>query len=273
MEPQVKSRSTEFVDAPDGTRIAYRRLGSGPPIVALHGGLGSSRTWEAVARRLADRNEFFLVDRRGRGESDDGTEPHALAREVEDARAVLAAAGRGALLMGHSYGGAIALELAREAFPGELGSLILYEPAVHIRDAIPHEQLDRLRGLIAAGLPEQAVPYGLGLLDAAGLVSGDGPASTRPLKRTPELTRVVATIAREIDAVNRLDADPLRYGAIDVPALLLIGSESPARTQGVCRTLAQELPDVEVVRLDGVGHVAHTMAPDVVAGAIRAFLD
>lgn len=263
----------ESVQSADGTRIAYRRLGRGPAVVALHGGLGSWRSWEAVARLLGDRFEFFLVDRRGRGESDDGVAPHALEREVEDARAVLAAAGPGAVLLGHSYGGAVALEAARTAAAGEVGALIVYEPAVGIAGAIGAEQLDGLRACVREGRPEDAVPLSMRLLDAAGLVVADGPLARLRIKPTPAFRRLAATVPDEISAVAPLGGEQLAAcSAIAVPTLLLIGAESPARAVENCRALSRALPAAEVVVLDGLGHVAHTSAPERVAEAIAGFL-
>ena len=124
------SAPIEHVTSADGTTIAFRRIGHGPPVVVLHGALGTSLSWLAVAQRLADRFQFLLVDRRGRGGSDDGTAPHTLDKEVDDARAVLALAGPRTSVIGHSFGGAVALELARTAPPSAIRRLILYEPGV-----------------------------------------------------------------------------------------------------------------------------------------------
>jgi pimeloyl-ACP methyl ester carboxylesterase len=55
----------ERVRSADGTQIAYRKVGAGPPVVVLHGALASSLSWLAVAQRLADRFMFLLADRRG----------------------------------------------------------------------------------------------------------------------------------------------------------------------------------------------------------------
>lgn len=263
----------EHVVSADGTRIAYRRLGRGPAIVALHGGLGSWRSWEAVARLLADRFELFLVDRRGRGDSDDGGADHALADEVADTRAVLAVAGAGAALLGHSYGGAVALETARTAAPGEVGALLLYEPAVGIGGAISPQRLRELNQCVIDGVPEQAVPLSMRVLDEAGLVTADGPLATLRIKPTPSFRRLAATVPREIGAVAALGPDHIAScAAIALPTLLLIGSESPPRAQANCRELAAVLPDVTVASLDGLGHVAHTAAPERVAAEIATFL-
>jgi pimeloyl-ACP methyl ester carboxylesterase len=113
---------TEHVTSTDGVSIACERLGSGPPVVAVHGGLGTWRSWRRVAERLADRFEFFLIERRGRGDSGDDPAGHSLALEVDDVRAVLDLAGPGAAVIGHSYGGALALEVARAAERGAVAA-------------------------------------------------------------------------------------------------------------------------------------------------------
>jgi pimeloyl-ACP methyl ester carboxylesterase len=268
-KPTVTSGSPaepERVAAPDGTPIAYDRIGTGPPVLALHGGLGSRRSWLAVAERLADRFELFLVDRRGRGASGDGQAPHSLAREVEDARAVLDAAGDGAAVIGHSYGGAVALELARDAEPGRVRRLVLYEPGVRVAGLIPAAEVRRMEELIGAGRPKEALELAIRQLDAAGLVSADGASA-------PEsLGDLAWTITREMRALDALGNDLTRYAAVATPALLLAGTRSPERQRRNSEALAAVLPDVEIAWLDGFGHVAHNAAPGTVAARVGRFL-
>ncbi len=186
---------------------------------------------------------------------------------------MLAAAGPGAALLGHSYGGAVALETARAAAPGEVGALLLYEPAVGVGGAISPQQLAALDQCVLDGVPEQAVPLSMRVLDRAGLVTADGPLATLKIKPTPSFRRLAATVPREIGAVAALGPGHIAScAAIALPTLLLIGSESPPRAQANCRELAAVLPDVTVVALEGLGHVAHTSAPERVAEAIATFL-
>jgi pimeloyl-ACP methyl ester carboxylesterase len=263
----------EFVASADGTRIAYRRVGAGPPVVALHGGLGSWRSWLAVAERLADRFELFLVDRRGRGASGDGASPHSLAREVEDARAILAVAGAGGgtprsgpALIGHSYGGAIALEVAREARPGQIGRLVVYEPGVGVAGLIPAAQVRRMDELIEQGQRKHALGLAIQQLDEAGLVSSSG--ATAP----DALCDLAWTMPREIRALDVLGSDVGRYATVSTPTLLLAGAASPRRARRTCEALAAAIPDIQVAWLDGLGHVAHNAAPDKVAAIVGPFL-
>lgn len=260
--------SIEHITSADGTRIAYRRLGKGPRILVLHGALGTSLSWLAVALRLADRFEFFLVDRRGRGGSDDGTPPHSLAKELDDARAVLAVAGPDTSVLGHSFGGAVALELARHAPSGAIRRLVLYEPGVSVAGLIPPEEVHRIERLVEEDRLEEALNIGTQQLAAAGLVRSDGPITGRP----PEFLELVRAFPREVRAVDALGPDVSRYAALAVPVLLLVGADSPERQQRNCDALARAFSRVRVARLDGLGHVAHHAAPDRVAQLIGAFL-
>jgi pimeloyl-ACP methyl ester carboxylesterase len=256
---------TERVTAADGVEIAYHRVGSGPPVVAVHGGLGTWRSWARVADRLADRFEVFLIDRRGRGDSGDAA-AHSLQREVGDVRAVLDRAGPGAAVIGHSYGGALALEAARG---GGVAAVAVYEPAVGIGDLISPAEIARVEQLLEDCDREAALAHDLTLLDGSGLVTTMKlpPRSRRP----PALLALTPTIARELRAIAGLT--PERYRRLDIPALVLIGTDSPAPQREACERLAATLPNASVAWLEGLGHVAHTGAPDAVVAALGPFLE
>jgi pimeloyl-ACP methyl ester carboxylesterase len=260
----------DHVTSADGTRIAYRRLGSGPPVLAIHGGLGTWRSWERVATRLADRFEFFLVERRGRGDSGDSP-IHSLAREVDDARAVLQRTGARAAIVGHSYGGAVALELARTVEEGTVTAVALYEPALGIGGLIPSAEIAAVEDLVADGELAAALDHGFAQLDAAGLVTT---ARLPPRSRRPAaLVKLAPTIARELRAVDELGDDLDRYRRLMLPVLVLIGTNSPPPQRHACERLAATLANAQVAWLEGLGHVAHTAAPDAVAAALGPFLE
>jgi pimeloyl-ACP methyl ester carboxylesterase len=106
------------VTSADGTAIAYERTGSGPALVLVDGamcyrGAGPMRPLAAL---LQGAFTVYTYDRRGRGESSDTT-PYAVAREVEDLRALIAQAGGEAYVHAASSGAALALATAA-ADPG-----------------------------------------------------------------------------------------------------------------------------------------------------------
>jgi pimeloyl-ACP methyl ester carboxylesterase len=255
----------EHATSADGTKIAYERVGRGRPVIAIHGGLGSRRIWRPVADLLAGEYELVLVDRRGRGDSEPGVEPHALEREVEDARAVVSAVGPGVTLVGHSYGGAVALELARIAAPGEIDRLVIYEPASGVGDLVSRERVRRIEALLRRGAPEEALREGLRALAEAGLVPS-GARQAGPLP--PGLVALAWTIPRELRSAVGLPVS--RYATIEQPTLLLVGGRSPAPHHDNAASLRQALNDASVRILDGQGHDAHTNAPELFAAELGA---
>lgn len=258
----------ERVLSADGTSIAYRRLGRGPRVLAVHGGLGTWRSWLAVARRLADRYELVLVERRGRGDSPDGGASYALAREVEDLAAVCDRVGSVRAVVGHSFGATVALELAREA---QIGSLVVYEPAAGAGGRIPGAVLARIETLLARGDAEGALAVTTTHLDVAGLVRAGRRSPDAPWPRG--LVELAPTLARELRAVDVLGPEVHRYAQISSPALVLAGAASPAPARQLCARLADILPEGRLATLAGHGHMAHLQVPDDTAAAIAAFID
>jgi pimeloyl-ACP methyl ester carboxylesterase len=84
---------TQHAESADGTRIAYRRFGSGRPIVVVGGALSTAEAGGPLAAAFAEAGlQGVTYDRRGRGDSGD-TAPYAPEREAEDVRAVIDAVG------------------------------------------------------------------------------------------------------------------------------------------------------------------------------------
>ena len=148
------------VTSKDGTRIAYERLGSGPPVIVIDGAMCSRAFGPSckIAELLKQHFTVYVYDRRGRGESGD-TQPYDKAREVEDLEALVQAAGGAAFAVGVSSGAALALEAAASGLA--LTKLAVYEPPFMVDDR-SHRQLDhegKLKALVAAGQRGAAVKY------------------------------------------------------------------------------------------------------------------
>src|SRR6478609_2191509 len=102
----MKMPAMQKVRSADGTHIAFEKLGQGPCVVLVGGAFCDHRARVSglpLARALAPAMTALCYDRRGRGESED-TPPYAVAREVEDLAAVLAACEGPAHVYGHSSG-------------------------------------------------------------------------------------------------------------------------------------------------------------------------
>ena len=112
-------------------RAYVREAGTGPAVVCIHASASSSAQWRPLMDRLAGRYRTLAVDLYGSGRSPRWPDDRALslADEVALLEPVLAEAGDRFHLIGHSYGGAVALKAAL-ADPGRLRSLVVYEPVL-----------------------------------------------------------------------------------------------------------------------------------------------
>ncbi len=99
-------------------------------VVLLHSSGSSSRQWSALIERLSPRYDVRAVDLHGHGAQPawPGRQPLALADEVTLVEPILREAGP-VHLVGHSYGGAVALKVA-ELHPQSVRSLVAYEPVL-----------------------------------------------------------------------------------------------------------------------------------------------
>src|SRR5881296_2424298 len=94
-----------------GHRVIYRVAGSGPPVVLIHGMVNSSRHWEQVALRLADRYTVIAPDLIGHGDSATPRGDYSLGAHAAAIRDLLAVIGIDrATIVGHSLGGGVAMQ-------------------------------------------------------------------------------------------------------------------------------------------------------------------
>ncbi|MGA6173284.1 alpha/beta fold hydrolase [Streptomyces sp. NPDC012600] len=257
----------------DGTPIACRRQGEGPPLVLVGGALSSAATDAPLAALLAPRFTVVTYDRRGRGASGsvrqepakDGSGASGVRREIEDLAAVVAAAGPGASVFGMSSGGALALEAAAAGLPVEL--LAVYEPPYTPGTSgrlLKARRTARLHRLLAAGDRAGAVEL---FLSAAGV----DPATVARMRRAPlwpGLEALAPTLAYD-DALLGDGAVPAeRFAAVTARTLVVCGGFSPAPARAATRTLADALRRARHRTLTGQ---THEVAPQVLAPVLADF--
>src|SRR4051795_12091477 len=93
-----------------GHQVVYRIAGSGPAVVLVHGMVNSSRHWQAVASRLADRYTVIAPDLVGHGDSPTPRGDYSLGAHASVIRDLLSALGiERATMVGHSLGGGVAM--------------------------------------------------------------------------------------------------------------------------------------------------------------------
>src|SRR5262245_15621130 len=112
-------------------RVYHREAGAGTAVVCLHASASSSAQWRPLIERLGGRFRTLAADLYGSGRSPawPGERPMWLADEVALLAPVFEAAGPRFHLVGHSYGGAVALRAAL-ANSARIESLVLFEPVL-----------------------------------------------------------------------------------------------------------------------------------------------
>jgi pimeloyl-ACP methyl ester carboxylesterase len=249
------------ITSADGTKLAARCTGHGSPIVLVHGANGDLDTFALIEGTLAEHHAVLVYSRRGRGGSGDGP-GYNLEREVEDVLAVLAAAGDGAHLVGHS-GGAIYSLLAALERP-LLRSLVLYEPPLHFERFDP-VVIDRAQAALDAGDPDRALEI---VFPAVGVVEGEV-QMLRSVESVWERLRAgVRLVPRELrtgfQAIDRLQAlDPP-----DIPMLYLYGEKTVASVFAPPEEIAELLPEAQLHGLRGQRHLAFVFDPTSFAQAV-----
>jgi pimeloyl-ACP methyl ester carboxylesterase len=234
------------VQSRDGTKIAFDRMGDGPPVVLVDGALSHRRLgpMAGLAEPLAADVTVVTYDRRGRGESGD-TPPYAVAREVEDLAAVIGAAGGAAAVFGLSSGGALALEAAASGLP--ITKLALYEPPYSVEPDEDPAYLERLHELLAAGRNGDAVEW---FLSNAG-VPPEALAGMREQPEWPLFEAVAPTLAYDHAVLGDGAVPRERAARITAPALVANGGASPDFFAQAARATAEAIPGAQHQVLEG----------------------
>jgi pimeloyl-ACP methyl ester carboxylesterase len=254
----------------DGTRIAFLRTGAGPRLIFLPGGLGAGWNYRAVAEELSDRYESILVDRRGLGCSDFGTEPYMLEREAEDVLAVIETVGPIAGVVGHSHGAVVALLAAHVDKGGSIPAMVLCEPAMGPVGPIQVDMTAAVRPSVLAGAYEEAITS---YFDKVVELTPEAATGVAALKTSPQWPNLVALAPMLLrgDAIASVTAD--EFSTVPIPVLLVHGSETIRPHKVAVEELHGSLPRSTVAVLQGEGHTAHATAPAVLAATIVNFLE
>lgn len=256
--------------------------GSGPVmVVMIHGASANAREYlGTLAPLLGEDYTLLMVDRPGHGYSERPDDAADLGVQAELIAGVLKQLGNGqpAIIVGHSFGGAVALRLTLD-HPDLVRGTVLLAPISH----------DWGGGGIAWfnywGAPpvlgpvfSQLVPI-VGPAQAdAGIAStfapNDVPDNYSETAGTPLLFRPPAFRANARDIMNvreELIEQSARYGDIDSPVILFSGEADtvikPSLHKG---KLVKQVPDITVIELEGVGHMPHhVVAQDIVDAIAR----
>lgn len=253
----------------EGLEIAYERVGTGPPLVLLHGYVGDGpTTWRHQIDGLCNDFTALAWDAPGAGGSTDPPESFGMAGYADCLAAFLGQLGlEHAYIGGLSFGGALAIALAQRhptvprglilisAYAGWAGSLPATETQRRLEQALTLSRLapeQLVAGLLPtmfrASVPEEDVA------SFAGAIAAFHPAGFR--------------------AMAMASAEDLRAALpeINLPTLLLYGEQDVRAPRHVAEDLCAELRGSRLVFVPDAGHLCTIESPQFVNNQIRTFL-
>jgi pimeloyl-ACP methyl ester carboxylesterase len=272
--PQAHSKFVTVDDA----RLHFVIKGSGRPVVLIHGNPGSCQDWSRLYGPLASRYCGFAFDRPGHGHSE---RPNHRPITVDVQAQLLHTALKELnveqpILVGHSWGGALALAYAVE-FPDEAAGLVLLAPAAYESD----DGVSFLTKLPALPYVGDLINFLFTPLLGASVVREDVQKAFAPDPVPKNYLRHVLTEWTRPKKVKWYSVDdallneslpkftPL-YSDIRVPVVIVTGdSDMIVPAQENSHRLYEALPHAELVVLEKTGHQIPFTRPDAVVDAIN----
>lgn len=261
-----------FIDA-GGLHWHVQRAGNGPAIVLLHGSGAATHTWRDVLPRLAAHGTVCAMDLPGHGFTTGATAAHltlpAMAMAVREVLRVLDVVPR--VLVGHSAGAAVALELATD-WPsvdvvGINAALAPPHPAMSmLTPAVGWLARAGLTGVLTAKLAENDAVFDALMRSTGSNIDASQLALYRVFAMSPRHASAVMTMFAQWELTALLSRLPTMRNRVS----LIIGARDawvpPSDTVRIARALA----NVRVVELADAGHVAHEEHPARVCELIEA---
>jgi pimeloyl-ACP methyl ester carboxylesterase len=266
-----------------GHRAVYRVIGSGPPVVLIHGMINSSRHWEAVARRLAGSHQVIAPDLIGHGDSATPRGDYSLGAHAASIRDLLAAIGvESATIVGHSLGGGVAMQFFYQ-FPQRTDRLVLISSGGLGREVSP-----LLRGAALPGsaalmrLATQRQVVGAVAAGGARLRSRDNKTgiylqaiarALGPLQEPGSQRAFLQTLRSVIDIRGqRVSARDRLYLLGDMSTLIVWGERD--RTIPISHGIeaAEAIPNCRFETLPRAAHFPNIEDPEGLADVLENFL-
>lgn len=259
--------ATQFVTSKDGTRIAYVQEGSGPTLLVVNGAMGHKDLSFARAMRKELAKHFTVIDydRRGRNDSGD-TPPYAVAREVEDLAALVAAHKGPVHVLGQSSGAALALEAAASGVP--MASLFAYEPPYMVDNPKDRPDADFARKLWAmreADQRGQAVSYFMRTVGMPGF-------AIAIMKLTPfwkQGLAVAHTLPYDAEVMAGFDLPAERLAKVKVRTMLAAGGKTTPTLKAGAQAASRAVPGAA---FQLIPKMTHAIKPAALAPVLAAFV-
>ena len=253
--------------------LNYAEIGSGRPVIILHGLFGSGANWRRIARGLADEHRLILPDLRNHGESFH-SETMSYADMANDVMSLIHALHLSdVVLLGHSMGGKVVMTmvLSKLTEPTIAGCIIAdIAPVTYdhnfstILNAVRSLPLDQINSR------KQAESLLLNKINQPGLVNFISQNLVR--KENGFFWRInLDTIENYILEILQFPSE-LGQHQCRLPSLFISGSESPYMRPSYSEQIFHHFPVAELVMLKDAGHWLHAEKPEEFTNNVRRFI-
>lgn len=263
----------------DGVEVAFTAAGSGPPVALLHCSGSSAAQWSDLAALLGGRFNVIAPDLYGCGATGawPGRSPIRLADHARMVAGLLRAQAGPVHLVGHSFGGAVAMRVAMD-HPGLLRSLTLIEPVLfHLlrQGGAGDRNLYAEIRSIAAGVFECALNghSHAGMARFVDYWNGEGAWARLSPGAQARMAGQIAGVSANFTAIFAESATAEDYQRVMVPTLVLHGDASPGPARRVAELAAASVPACTVIAFSGAGHMLPLTHAADVADALTAHID
>ncbi|USG60860.1 alpha/beta hydrolase [Sneathiella marina] len=230
------------------------------PVMALHGSASSSKQWQSLCEILEDRFHVITPDLPGYGDRPATGSQKGFAADADPIIQEIEELGQPVHLVGHSYGGAVAMKVAILR-PDLLVSLTVYEPVLFclLRNTTDQNQkfvsemeavAKSLQNAIAMNTPES------GMATFIDYWNGEGTWQQLPTTAREKFVSKIDAVAQNFVRSFEETVTLQDLAIIDVPTMMMVGLESREVTQQISSMIAQVIPNAKLALMPGLDHMA-----------------
>jgi esterase len=263
-------------------KLFFRKYGSGPPLVILHGLYGSSDNWGTIAKKLADSFTVYLPDQRNHGQS-----PHSETHDYDSMRddlfeLVNDLALKKFFLAGHSMGGKTAISFALK-WPERLNGLLIADISPFTYESDNHSEysqhtsilnamlLSDLRGISVRTEAESLLKEKIPSENIRGLI-------LKNLRRMPDNTftwklnvvSLVKNLGKIMEGIKR--QTDFNQQITGFPVIFLKGGNSDYIPPKDFRDILHVFPAADIIEVPGSGHWIQVDKPEEVVKYLKSLL-
>lgn len=258
-------------------KVDYTDDGDGQPIIAIHSSVSANRQWRSLTEALKDRYRVLAINLFGYGETTawPGDAPQSLYAQAQLVLALCEELGSPVHLVGHSFGGSVALKVAM-LLGSRIGSLILLEPNpfyILRQGGRTHAFLearalrDHVKCFGSLGdwpkVAERFADYWL----------GDGSWNAMPEKRRAAFAESLPPNFYEWDAVMEEETTVEEWKAIKAETLVVSDKATRLPIREIVEIFSTACPEWSYRFIAEGGHMAPLTRPDLINPIVREFLD